>query len=368
MSKNRATPTRWIRDRGVATKITGSVAIAVLVAVLVGIMGLQALSSTAARTTDMYEQSTKGVQYAEAMRFHYFAYRLASVNRSTATTPQVLQAATEQRDAAGVQFVATAEAMGSETRPTAEARALLDEVVADWDAYLELAAVVNAHLEAGRMAEYNDLRQNQIGPLSSEIVEDLQILSELQAEMARQGAAASKDAYASTRTTLIIAIAVGGVLALLAGIGVARSITGALNRVRRTAERLADGDLTQSTDVDQRDEVGRMAAALDAAQESLREVMSSVVASADAVAASSEELSASSAQISASAEETSAQSGVVASAAEEVSRNVQTVAAGAEQMGASIREIASNDHRDGGQAGRLVGRDRQRREGHHEHR
>ena len=70
--------------------------------------------------------------------------------------------------------------------------------------------------------------------------------------------------------------------------------------------------------------------------------MASVVGSADAVAASSEELSASSAQISASAEETSAQSGVVSSAAEEVSRNVATVAAGAEEMGASIREIATN--------------------------
>ena len=54
-----------------------------------------------------------------------------------------------------------------------------------------------------------------------------------------------------------------------------------------------------------------MAAALDAAQASLREVLAGVVSSADAVAASSEELSASSAQISASAEETSAQSGVV---------------------------------------------------------
>ena len=81
---------------------------------------------------------------------------------------------------------------------------------------------------------------------------------------------------------------------------------------------------------------------LDVAVASLREVLAAVVASADAVAASSEELSASSAQISASAEETSAQSGVVSSAAEEVSRNVQTVAAGAEEMGASIREIASN--------------------------
>jgi methyl-accepting chemotaxis protein len=89
-------------------------------------------------------------------------------------------------------------------------------------------------------------------------------------------------------------------------------------------------------------ELHDLAAAFNGQNEQLSETMAVVGRNADAVAASSEELSASSAQISASAEETSAQSGVVASAADEVSRNVQTVAAGAEQMGASIREIASN--------------------------
>jgi methyl-accepting chemotaxis protein len=121
-----------------------------------------------------------------------------------------------------------------------------------------------------------------------------------------------------------------------------RSITRPVGLVKNALDALASGDLTVDTGVTSKDEVGQMAAALDTAQASLREVLSGVAASAQAVAASSEELSANSAQISASAEETSAQSGVVASAAEEVSRSVETVAAGAEQMGASIREIASN--------------------------
>jgi methyl-accepting chemotaxis protein len=121
-----------------------------------------------------------------------------------------------------------------------------------------------------------------------------------------------------------------------------KSITGPVKLVKASLEALAAGDLTVATGVRSKDEVGQMAASLDAAQISLREVLAGVAASADAVAASSEELSASSAQISASAEETSAQAGVVSGAAEEVSRSVETVAAGAEQMGASIREIASN--------------------------
>jgi methyl-accepting chemotaxis protein len=129
---------------------------------------------------------------------------------------------------------------------------------------------------------------------------------------------------AQTRATLLLSIV--GVLAVLFAVGLAwtasRSIVTPVRRVKRSLDALASGDLTVPTGVDTRDEVGQMAAALDSATANLRDVLASVVASADAVAASSEELAASSAQISASAEETSAQSGVVAGAAEEVSRNV----------------------------------------------
>jgi methyl-accepting chemotaxis protein len=342
MSSLRATSTRWIRDRGVATKITTAVAIAALVAVGVGVFGLRSLSDTADRTESMYAENTLGAQLAEESRFHYISYRMAALTRNTAGTPEAKQAAEVQRDAEGAALLAAMDKLRTETAPSAAVLATIDGVMGKWQQYLVLADQANELSVSGRKAEYDALRANQIAPLSDEIVQEFAGLSQMQQDAARDSAAAAKDAYESTRTSLIIAIVAGSVLALLVGFFVARSITGALNRVRHTAERLAQGDLTQETGVDQRDEVGQMATAIDAAQGSLRQVMAAVVASADAVAASSEELSASSAQISASAEETSAQSGVVASAAEEVSRNVQTVAAGAEQMGASIREIAAN--------------------------
>ncbi|MFD2092619.1 methyl-accepting chemotaxis protein [Blastococcus deserti] len=150
------------------------------------------------------------------------------------------------------------------------------------------------------------------------------------------------DAVDTAETITLVGVVAGLVVVIALSILTLRSITRPVRSVKASLEALADGDLTVPTGVTSNDELGQMAAALDVAQASLRQVLSGVVASADAVAASSEELSASSAQISASAQETSAQSGVVSSAAEEVSRSVQTVAAGAEQMGASIREIASN--------------------------
>ncbi|WP_199582980.1 methyl-accepting chemotaxis protein [Blastococcus sp. TF02-9] len=145
----------------------------------------------------------------------------------------------------------------------------------------------------------------------------------------------------SQQVSLVVAVVGLGVVLVIARMTM-RSVTRPVQAVKRSLQALADGDLTVATGITARDEVGQMAAALDAAQENLRVVMAGVASSARAVASSSEELSANSAQISASAEETSAQGGVVAAAAEEVSRSVETVAAGAEQMGASIREIASN--------------------------
>ncbi|MCW2575140.1 MAG: Chemotaxis protein [Modestobacter sp.] len=341
--KSAPNPTvRWIRDRGVTTKITASVGLAVLVAVLVGVFGLQSLSSQADRTKAMYEHSTQGVRLTEELRFHYMSYRLYATNRSTATTDAAKQAAATQSDAEKNALLAVADSLRNNTQPTAAVVASLDTIIADWNTYLVLADQAVQLAGQGRLDEWNALRANQIAPLSAQIVDQLGALSALQQKDAQASAVTAGDAYASTRTSLIVAIVVGGVLALVAGLLVARSIAGAVNRVRLTAERLAEGDLTQATDVHQGDEIGQMAAALDSARESLSAVMASVVASSDAVAAASEELSASSAQISASAEETSAQSGVVSSAAEEVSRNVATVAAGAEEMGASIREISQN--------------------------
>ena len=149
-------------------------------------------------------------------------------------------------------------------------------------------------------------------------------------------------ALADAQTISLLIALVGMVVIGLVSWFTLKSITRPVGLVKASLEALAAGDLTRATGVRSKDEVGQMAASLDAAQVSLREVLAGVAVSAQAVASSSEELSASSSQIAASAEETSVQSGVVSSAAEEVSRSVQTVAAGAEQMGASIREIASN--------------------------
>jgi methyl-accepting chemotaxis protein len=158
-----------------------------------------------------------------------------------------------------------------------------------------------------------------------------------------EAAASRSSEERGTAVTQAIVIALVGVVALvLLGWVVTRSVVGPLRTVGAVLAGLADGDLRGATGIDSKDEVGRMAAALEASMATLRALMTAIGDSSTTLASATEQLSASAQDMARLADESSVQSGIVASAAGQVSDNVQTVSAGSEQMGSSIREIAQN--------------------------
>jgi methyl-accepting chemotaxis protein len=332
----------WWADRAVRTKVLSAVAVAALVGVVIGVLGLTALSSAAQRSESLYTGNIAGLAAVADMRAAIGDVRLAS--RDALLTPSPEDA---ERILAGMpefdeEFRAAAKAY-ADSGPAAERLALVDEALDDFEQFRQVGDTKLAPLAlANDYGGWYTVQQAESKPISDRAQGLLDQMRAMEDADAQADAEAASQQYESARTTSLVILGVG--LTVAAGIGllVARGLARSTARVQRVAEALADGDLTHTSGVRSRDELGRMGAALDVAVGNLRSVMATVVASSDAVAASSEQLSASSAQISASAEETSAQSGVVAAAAEEVSRNVQTVAAGADQMGASIREISKN--------------------------
>jgi methyl-accepting chemotaxis protein len=146
-----------------------------------------------------------------------------------------------------------------------------------------------------------------------------------------------------TAITLAVLVAAGGAL-LLAVLGwvITRSVVRPLRRVGAVVAALAEGDLRGTTGVTSRDEVGRMAAALEESMATMRTVVAAIGDSSTTLASATEQLSASAQDMTRLADGSSTQSGIVAGAAGQVSTSVQTVAAGSEEMGASIREIARN--------------------------
>jgi methyl-accepting chemotaxis protein len=157
--------------------------------------------------------------------------------------------------------------------------------------------------------------------------------------------------YAVAGIGLFIAL-----LVILFAVLFAGSITRPLNRGVAFARRVAEGDLTADIDVDQGDEVGRLAEALRDMLDRLRRIVAEVQRASDGVLAGSREMSATSQSMSATSEEMSQGAAEQAASAEEASASMEQMAANIRQNADNARETerialkSSEDAKEGGRA------------------
>ena len=225
---------------------------------------------------------------------------------------------------------------------TSSERAQLASAESAFTTYIGQCVQINRLFAAGGTANFTHAL-NLVGKLASGTFRTplSKIGSSLLARSAKNASSSSSSASGDQILVIVIGL-VALAMAVALAIGIVRSIVKPLGRTVEVLETIAAGDLTTLAGIATRDEVGRMAKALDEAIGRVRVVMSSIGEYSQSLAAASEQLSAVAGQMAGNAEETSAQAGVVSAAAEQVSKNVQTVATGAEEMSVSIKEIAQS--------------------------
>ncbi|SDM94403.1 methyl-accepting chemotaxis protein, partial [Geoalkalibacter ferrihydriticus] len=145
---------------------------------------------------------------------------------------------------------------------------------------------------------------------------------------------------------------VGVILALGLGFILTRIITRPIIKGVAFAESIAEGDLSQQLDIDQKDEIGQLASALNNMVEKLRDVVSDVRGSSDNVAAGSQQLSASSEEMSQGATEQAAAAEEASSSMEQMAANIRQNADNAMQT----EKIAAKSAQDARQGGEAVGK------------
>ena len=165
--------------------------------------------------------------------------------------------------------------------------ASFEAVDAVWDQML-------AAMQQGDMARALELNDDVLPPLQAEMAEAVDAMIEHYTAYVVEATTQAQDIYSRTLLIVIVAALLVAVVAMLAGMWIAKFVSG---RVGDNAEKV------ESSAVD-------------------------VAAAAD--------------QVAAVAEEASAQSNAVAAAGEQVSHNVSTVATAVEELSASVREIAQS--------------------------
>ncbi len=164
--------------------------------------------------------------------------------------------------------------------------------------------------------------------------------------------AASKElsiSSAVSRTVVLVGVCIGVLIALILGVALTRSITGPVLQGVSFAKRMAEGDFTGRLEIDQKDEIGVLARALNDMVARLRVVVADVRSATDNVASGSEELSASSESLSQGATEQAAAIEEVSSSIEEMASNIRQNADNAQQT-ERIALQAAKDAQEGGVA------------------
>jgi methyl-accepting chemotaxis protein len=169
------------------------------------------------------------------------------------------------------------------------------------------------------------------------------------AQTQEQTALASKSLAASSTTMLIgllIALALGVAIAVV----ITRGITAPIFMGVAFAKKMSEGDLTQTLDVHQKDEIGMLADALRDMVAKLSEIIGEVTGGADNVASGSTELSSAAQSLSQGATEQAASVEEVSSSMEQMTSNIQQNADNAKQT----EQLSLKSARDAEESGKAV--------------
>ncbi len=165
-----------------------------------------------------------------------------------------------------------------------------DQFEKDWPAYVQGASKVIALATAGDLDGAALLFQQQVSPTFKTVNDELQVIV---ASNYRQTGETSGEAEAVTTSvywTLGIGVTIAFLAAIALGIIITRSITRPLSIAVRSAEEVAEGDLSKHIQISGRDEVSVLLGALDKMQKNLRLTVKEIGGAADQLASASEEL------------------------------------------------------------------------------
>ena len=338
----------WYYNMKISVKLLSAFIIVAAIAGTIGTIGVAELKKIDAADTILYEKITVPISDLGDMSTAFQRIRINLRELVGADTPSEKQAAIDTIKKLRAEMTEKAVAF-EKTILTEEGKKLFEEFKKTREAYgqiidrVEPLAMADKDAEAlvimktdGKKAAFNE----------QEMLDKLQEAKMKQAKLTSD----SNTALATGATRLMIGLAVGGIIiAVLFGLFISNIISNPLRKGVIFAQAVAAGDLTQKIDLNQKDEIGQLALALNEMVTKLGSIVGEVMTAADNVASGSQELSSTAQQMSQGATEQAASAEEISSSMEEMASSIRQNTDNAMQT-EKISIKSSVDAKDGGKA------------------
>lgn len=326
----------WLASLTVRTKLIGSFLIVAVIAALIGVLGVQATGQVNTMASNMYERELIGLDHT--------AQAHAATISAGRTIRSALLAQTFGERAALLKLldeeIATVNGQLAKLDTLFVTKAGKEYVASARTAFKNYEGGLGRVLVAlkpeapGEAEKSTVVLQEDARPFAEIAVAAMNELVIQKRENATRYAQEINDVYGNTVISLNILTAVGVLFALLLGWLLTRSLTrqlgGEPGQVASIASVIAQGDLTQTIDTSNATQ-GSVMFAMSTMQQSLRNLVASVLSSSDSIATGSGQIAAGNADLSQRTEEQAANLTQTAAAMEELSSTVQSNAEVAQQ-------------------------------------
>ncbi|CAH0344672.1 methyl-accepting chemotaxis protein [Bacillus sp. CECT 9360] len=328
---------KWFYNLKTGVKLISAFALMAIVLGFVGFYGLTNLNKINTELDFMYKERVVPTNYVAESQVLYQRMRvnIRDMNFTAATKEEKAQKEQAINDFRK-EIQGNIDKYNS-TLVIKDEKELLDQFDAAWKEYNVIMDHAIASAYADNIAEYKKIAPEfkAKGDKAEGILEELVTYN---AELAKKSSENGNALYNSSRTVTIIIIIASVILSIGFGYFISQIIARPLNRVVAVVGKVAKGDLTETLDIDTKDEVGQVSKSMDEMVLSLRATIGGILSSAESVAAASQQISATTEEIASGSSSQADEAQTMAELFKELSVAINSVAQGAEHAS----ELANN--------------------------
>ena len=342
---------KWFYNLKIGSKLIVAFIVLSGITAFVGYQGLNDMSTINDMLNQLYTNETVGISFIKEANIDLIYFGRAQNNFLLASSQDDRAKYQEAMD----KYENLLKNNVEKARPlitTDKGKELINEFENSWKEYKKtvqqvISFALNENVSAKR--ESVDLAKTKAREKSDEIDTILSQLVRIKEGTGKEFYTRSDEVYAQARNFMLMLI-IGAIgLGVGFGIFISRMISKPLVKGVEFAKGVASGDLTRRLDIDQKDEIGQLAAALNDMVDHIKDVVENVKSAADNVTAGSQELSSNSEQMSQGATEQAAAAEEASSSMEQMTSNIKQNADNAQQT-EKIALKSAQDAKEGGTA------------------
>ncbi|MGF7045887.1 methyl-accepting chemotaxis protein [Paenibacillus sp. DS2015] len=345
---------KWFYNLKTTMKLISAFAVVSIILGIVGFYGISNLSKMNESIDDMYDNRLIPITYLAGANDLFMLNRIEirDVNTMAKTTAEIKEF--EDRIDVNINSLVGVVDKYSSTALRQEELEKMKEFPSAWKNYTdsvdEVLKVNRTNISSQDYTAY--LLEGPLNASTKKMQDLLDSLIEINMKQAESASTYASNLYTSSRTITFSVIIVALLLSIGLGYLISQIIARPLKKVVILLGKVAGGDLSETSDMDTKDEIGILANSVNEMILNLRETVGGILVSAETVSAASQQISASTEEIASGSVNQASAAQTMNELFQELSIAINSVAVGAEQA-SELSERTMNIAQDGGKVVQL---------------